>query len=44
MIGGNDLFIAAPARCLGLTRVPNNTREFGRVSGLHIENWVEPMS
>jgi tRNA(fMet)-specific endonuclease VapC len=43
-IGANDLFIAAHARCLGLTLVTNNTREFGRVSGLHIENWVEPIS
>ena len=31
MIGANDLFIAAHARCLGLTLVTNNTREFGRV-------------
>ena len=44
MIGANDLFIAAHARCLGLTLVTNNTREFGRVSGLHIENWTEPIS
>jgi tRNA(fMet)-specific endonuclease VapC len=40
MIGANDLFIAAHARCLGLTLVTNNTREFGRVQGLNIENWV----
>lgn len=39
MIGANDLFIAAHARALGLTLVTNNTREFGRVSGLRIENW-----
>jgi tRNA(fMet)-specific endonuclease VapC len=44
MIGANDLFIAAHARCLGLTLVTNNTREFGRVPGLHIENWTEPIS
>ena len=31
MIGANDLFIAAHARCLGLTLVTNNTREFGGV-------------
>jgi tRNA(fMet)-specific endonuclease VapC len=42
MIGGNDLFIAAHARCLGLTLVTNNTREFGRVQRLNIENWTEP--
>ncbi|MGA8489751.1 MAG: type II toxin-antitoxin system VapC family toxin [Terriglobales bacterium] len=40
MIGANDLFIAAHARSLGLTLVTNNTREFGRVSGLAIENWT----
>jgi tRNA(fMet)-specific endonuclease VapC len=39
-IGPNVLFIAAHARCLGLTLVTNNTREFGRVSGLRIENWT----
>jgi tRNA(fMet)-specific endonuclease VapC len=38
MIGANDLFIAAHARSLGLTLVTNNTREFGRVQGLNIEN------
>jgi len=41
MIGGNDLFIAAHACSLGLTLVTNNTREFGRVQGLTIENWAE---
>jgi tRNA(fMet)-specific endonuclease VapC len=41
MIGANDLLIAAHARCLGLTLVTNNTREFGRVQGLKIENWAE---
>ena len=40
MIGANDLFIAAHARSLGLTLVTNNTREFGRVSSLAIENWT----
>ena len=40
MIGANDLFIAAHARSLGLTLVTNNTREFGRVSKLAIENWT----
>jgi len=39
-IGANDLFIAAHARCLGLTLVTNNTREFNRVPGLKIENWA----
>ncbi len=41
MIGGNDLFIAAHARCLGLTLVTNNTQEFGRVRDLAVENWVD---
>jgi tRNA(fMet)-specific endonuclease VapC len=40
MIGANDLFIAAHARSLGLTLVTNNTREFGRVPKLAIENWT----
>jgi tRNA(fMet)-specific endonuclease VapC len=39
-IGANDLFIAAHARSLGLALVTNNTREFGRVSRLVIENWT----
>jgi tRNA(fMet)-specific endonuclease VapC len=44
LIGANDLLIAAHARCLGLTLVTNNTREFGRVHGLRIENWTEPVT
>jgi tRNA(fMet)-specific endonuclease VapC len=40
MIGANDLLIAAHARSLGLTLVTNNTREFGRVRDLRIENWT----
>lgn len=40
MIGANDLLIAAHARCLGLVLVANNTREFGRVRGLAMENWT----
>jgi len=43
MIGANDLFIAAHARCLGLTLVTNNTREFKRVQGLTLENWTDPI-
>jgi len=41
LLGGNDLLIAAHARCLGLTLVSNNAREFGRVLGLKLENWTE---
>ena len=40
MIGANDLFIAAHARSLGLTLVTHNTREFGRVPKLAIEDWT----
>ena len=39
-IGANDMLIAAHARCLNLTLVTNNTREFARVPGLKIENWA----
>ncbi len=41
MIGANDLFIAAHARSLRLTLVTNNTREFGRVRDLSMENWTK---
>jgi tRNA(fMet)-specific endonuclease VapC len=40
MIGGNDLFIAAHARSLGLTLVTHNRREFGRVPRLTIQDWT----
>lgn len=40
LIGANDLLIAAHARALGLILVTNNTREFERVEGLKLENWV----
>ena len=40
VIGGNDMLIAAQARSLGLTLVTNNTREFERIDGLKLENWV----
>lgn len=39
-IGVNDLHIAGHARSEGLILVSNNTREFERVSGLRLENWV----
>ena len=39
-IGTMDMLIAAHAKSLGLTLVTNNTREFGRVEGLSIEDWV----
>lgn len=40
LIGANDLWIAAHARAAGLTVVTNNVREFQRVEGLNVENWV----
>ena len=39
-IGVNDLHIAAHARSNGLTLVTNNLREFERVPGLLLENWM----
>ena len=40
MIGANDLMIAAHARSAGATVVTNNTKEFGRVRNLRLENWA----
>jgi tRNA(fMet)-specific endonuclease VapC len=40
IIGGNDLWIAAHALAEGLILVTNNGREFRRIRGLKIENWV----
>ncbi|MCF1434387.1 PIN domain-containing protein [Agrobacterium vitis] len=40
-IGATDLFIAAHALSLDMVLVTNNTREFARVSGLKLENWLE---
>jgi len=40
-IGVNDLHIAGHARSEGLTLVSNNLREFERVPGLRLENWVK---
>jgi tRNA(fMet)-specific endonuclease VapC len=39
-IGPNDLFIAAHARALDLTVVTANRREFDRVPGLSVEDWL----
>jgi tRNA(fMet)-specific endonuclease VapC len=39
-IGNNDLWIAAHAKAAGLTVVTNNEREFQRVPGLKVRNWV----
>lgn len=40
-IGHNDLLIAAHAQALNLTLVTDNIREFARIPGLKVENWVE---
>lgn len=39
-IGALDTLIAAHALALGATLVTNNLREFERVAGLGLENWV----
>lgn len=40
-IGNLDTMIAAHAHSLRATLVTNNTKEFRRVSGLRVENWLE---
>ncbi len=39
-IGPNDMLIAAHALSLGLVLVTDNEREFTRVRGLTLENWL----
>jgi tRNA(fMet)-specific endonuclease VapC len=39
-IGSNDLLIAAQALAAGRIVVTDNEREFGRVSGLTVQNWL----
>ena len=39
-IGVNDLHIAGHARSEALILVSNNIREFERVEGLRLENWI----
>ena len=39
-IGNNDLWIAAHARANDWILVTNTEREFARVGGLQVENWV----
>jgi len=40
VIGGMDMQIAAHAISLGMTVVTNNIKEFKRVEGLKLENWI----
>lgn len=39
-IGGNDMLIAAQALATDRAVVTDNEREFARVRGLHVENWL----
>jgi tRNA(fMet)-specific endonuclease VapC len=39
-IDNNDLWIAAHAKAADLTIVTNNEREFRRIPGLKVQNWV----
>jgi len=40
-LGSADLMIAAHARAIGAVVVTNNVKDFGRVKGLEIENWMK---
>jgi tRNA(fMet)-specific endonuclease VapC len=42
-IGGNDLLIAAQALALGYVIVTDNEKEFSRVEGLRVQNWLRSM-
>ncbi|MDY6993257.1 MAG: type II toxin-antitoxin system VapC family toxin [Pseudomonadota bacterium] len=44
IIGSNDLLIAAHALSQGMTLVTNNEKEFRRINGLKIVNWVDNAS
>ncbi|WP_019918733.1 type II toxin-antitoxin system VapC family toxin [Methyloversatilis discipulorum] len=41
-IGSHDMLIAAHARSRALTLVTHNLREFQRVPGLKVEDWLAP--
>ena len=41
LIGSYDLLIAAHARHIGASLVTNNEREFRRVPGLSVQNWLK---
>lgn len=40
-IGPHDLLIAAHAKTAGLAVITDNVREFSRVDGLKVENWLD---
>lgn len=40
-LGSADLMIAAHALTIDATVVTNNTKDFGRVKGLAVENWTQ---
>lgn len=40
LIGNNDLWIAAHSIALDLILVTNNEKEFRRIPGLKVENWI----
>lgn len=40
-VGAMDMMIAAHARSMGAALVTNNQREFERIDGLVVQNWVE---
>lgn len=42
LIGANDMFIAAHALATDCILVTDNIREFQRVRGLKIQNWLRP--
>lgn len=39
-IGANDMLIAAHAKSQDMILVTNNTKEFNRVKGLRVEDWL----
>lgn len=44
LVGGNDMLIAAHALASDSMLVTSNVREFARVRGLKVENWLAPPS
>lgn len=40
IIGANDMLIAAHAKSQNMVLVTNNTKEFNKVKGLRVEDWL----